>query len=426
MKLTGREIERINAVGPFNHSIWKGKGVSVSNEEVIEGRAQFLARTVRKTLLKHYGKKGLARKGIADVDAYDGRLLNQLEDLPFREMVSIEPRRKNIEKGKKIRKMLRIPSRQKFVAAAIETLPKKSYDIVLCVGTLHHVESIPLALRKLDAITRETLIIETLCLPEAHETPEFLRDIEMKDVIYAFKPKRAGLTGHQFESAYYDGSAAHTTVVSVPSITTLLMYLDVLGYDAEVAASPQDFKRAMKKNPRPSQEVMICAQRRKQSEDKKLATHIAAYERMLVSSVLPRDVILPLYRRFCLREAIPLTGESNTIGHYMQHPRAPLPRLASFAHAAAASEIIRTFRYNPFEKISLEYAKILIAEKRLRDAVEVLQTITHKVNADWRASYRAFYLLAKVHIRLGDTKKSRYYQNLCMSSNTEFARAMTL
>ena len=422
MKLTARDIERINAAGPFNHSIWDGKGIRVTNEEGLEGRADFLARTIRKALLSHYSKKALTKKSIADVGAYDGWLLHEFEALPFKSLTSIEPRRKNIEKGKAARKLLGIRSRQKFVEAAIETLPKKKYDIVLCMGTFHHVESIPLALRKLDAICNETLILETLCLPEVHETQAFLRDIEMKDVIYKFKPKRAGLTGHKFESAYYDGSAAQTTVVSVPSISTLLMYLDVLGYDANVVAKPSDFKRAMKKNPRPSQEVIIYATKRKTSEEREIAKHIARYERELVETVLPRAIIEPLYRYVCLHQRVSLGGEAKRIAGYIKDPKKKL----QMPKDTPAAELIRNLRFNPFEKISLEYAKILLHEKRLPEAAEVLQTITQKVNADWRATYRAFYLLAKLYIRLGKVSKSRYYQRLCMNANADFVRGMGL
>ena len=55
MKITPEEIEEINAYGPFNHSVWRGRGISVTNEERLAGRAAFLGETIRKILLKTYG-----------------------------------------------------------------------------------------------------------------------------------------------------------------------------------------------------------------------------------------------------------------------------------------------------------------------------------------------------------------------------------
>ena len=36
---------------------------------------------------------------IADIGCYDGWILHELSDLPFKRMVGIEPRQKNIDKG---------------------------------------------------------------------------------------------------------------------------------------------------------------------------------------------------------------------------------------------------------------------------------------------------------------------------------------
>ena len=42
---------------------------------------------------------------ILDVGCNDGWILHQLSDLPFKKLVGIEPRKKNIEKGKLARKI---------------------------------------------------------------------------------------------------------------------------------------------------------------------------------------------------------------------------------------------------------------------------------------------------------------------------------
>ena len=425
MKITPEEIEEINAYGPFNHSVWRGRGVSITNEEGLAGRAAFLGETIRKVLLKTYGAKKLGTKNIVDIGCYDGWLLHSLEGLPFRELVGIEPRSKNIEKGKGIRKLLGIRSRVKFLQAAIETLPKKKYDIVLCIGTFHHLESIPLALRKLDAICNDSMIIETLCLPERHETAAFKRDIEMKDVIYMYKEPIAGLTGHKFESSYYDGSTARTTVVSIPSIRTLLMYFDALGYEAKIVVRPRDFKRAMPKNERPSQEVLIFAQKKRARMEESVPGYILNYEYGLVNTILPREIIKPLYDRYCLGKKRAVTGAARSIAGHIDNPAKRLGGLSSsLGKSTHALQIVKALRFNPFEKIALEYGKLLRDEGRIEETANVLRSVTERPNADWRATYRSFYLLSKIYAALSDRRMSQRYKKLCRIANPDFARVM--
>lgn len=426
MKRNPKLIEQINASGPFNHSIWRGKNLVVTNEEGLAGRARFLADTIRKSILRVFPKTRLRDVTIADVGCYDGWILHMLEDFPFRDMVGIEPRQKNIDKGRKIRTLLGIKSRVRFVNAAIESLPKKKYDIVLCIGTFHHLESVPTALRSLDAICGKLLIIETLCLPREHITPGVRQDVEMKDVIYKFKPTLCGLTGQKFEPSYYDGSAMQTGVVSIPSIPSLLMYLDVLGYDAVIAAKPEDFKRAMPRNPRPSQEVLIYAVKKKKlPEDAELRMYVTRYERGFIEEVLPRDIVVPLYERYCRGRKIRLSGAARLVARHLEDPARPLGGLERrLIKRPAAMEIVRTLRFNQFEKISFEYGKILLSEKNFREAAVVLQSIVQKVNADWRATYRALYLLSEIYRVLEDRKQNLYYRGLCVRANPNFAKIM--
>src|SRR5205085_11180554 len=149
---------------------------------------------------------------------------------PFKKLVGIEPRRKNITKGEGIRKLLGIKTRVKFKVGDIDSLGKERFDIVLCIGVLHHIESIPSALRKLDSATKQLLIVDTICLPSKYLTPALQEDLELKDVIYKQKPKLFGITGQKYESSYYDGSTSQTAVVSIPATESLRMYLDILGY----------------------------------------------------------------------------------------------------------------------------------------------------------------------------------------------------
>lgn len=263
MKLNKEEIELINCFGPFNHSVWKKGKIVITQEEVLAGRADFLVSKIKNIIKKNFTMTEIKKMSIVDIGCYDGYILQQLTDLPFKKMVGIEPRQKNIDKGKNIRKLLGIKEGIQFKRNTLEDLGKQSYDIVLCIGVLHHVESISTAIRKLDSICKKMLIVENLCIPSMHLTDSFKVDIEMKDIIYKGE-NLCGITGQKFESSYYDGSAALTTVVSIPSIETMMMHFISLGHNNfSIAATPNDFSKAMSKNTRPSREVLIYSLKEK-------------------------------------------------------------------------------------------------------------------------------------------------------------------
>lgn len=37
MDLTPEEIEILNAYGPYNHAVWRGRGVAITQEESLTG-----------------------------------------------------------------------------------------------------------------------------------------------------------------------------------------------------------------------------------------------------------------------------------------------------------------------------------------------------------------------------------------------------
>ena len=370
MPMTEQQIEQINRLAPFRHSVWQGRGITVTNEGQQEGRVQFMASRIREAILSNFTTAELETMTILDVGCNDGWVLHQLEDLPFRQMVGVEPRRKNILRGEEIRRLLGIETRIQFKLGTIETLPEDQYDIVLSLGTLHHVESIPCAMRSLDRVTSRLLLIESIVLPSEHITSAVRRDIEMKDVIYKYMPLECGLTGQKYESSVNDGSTTTTTVVSVPSIETLLMHLAMLGYETTLVAAPDDFQAAMTKYTRPSQEAMIAAKKGESPFWDDLETH----EQKLADKVLPRPLVMQLlsdWRSCC----------SASCDDPLIH------------------EIMQNIHYAPEDLCNLEYGKLLLSEGNTREAVTALKRITQKLNADWWAAHRAFRLLDRIESR---------------------------
>jgi len=421
-KLNKKTIELINSIGPFNHSHWDSRGIKISNEDNLVGRADFLAKKIREIIKKKFSLSEIKKMTIADIGCYDGWILHQLSDLPFKKMAGIEPRIKNILKGKKIREILNIKTRVAFKEGDLDSLGSECFDIVLCLGLLHHIESIPIALRQLDTISKKLLIIDTICIPSEYINEDFKKDIEMKDVIYQ-KKKLCGLTGQKYESFYYDGSTAKTGIVSVPSVESLIMYLDILGYNPiKVIAGPKEFKKAMKKNKRSFQEVLLYGLKRANKDYDLIGEYIKDYEGGLIENDLDSKPIEDLYSGYCLKQKLSKPRkEYKLLVKYIKSQRGHIPKLIKDKFRDKHRfEIIKNLRFNPIDKISFEYGKILYHQKKYKEAIDVLQNITQKLNADWRSVYRSFYILSLLYSKLGDRKKSNYYKKLCLSANPAF------
>ncbi|MCW3105823.1 MAG: hypothetical protein JWQ09_329 [Segetibacter sp.] len=418
MELTKDEIEQINSFGPFNHSVWKKDSIVVTQEEVLAGRADFLVSKIREIILTNYSSDDIKKMSIVDIGCYDGYILQQLTDLPFKKMVGVEPRQINIDKGKSIRKILGIKEKIIFKRNTLEELDKQKFDIVICVGVLHHVESISTAIRKLDSICRRMMILENLCIPSEHITDSFKVDIEMKDVIYKTE-NLCGITGQKFESSYYDGSAASTTVVSIPTIETMMMHLSSLGHtNFSVAATPDDFFRAMKKNTRPSKEVLIYSL--KSQKKNIIDKSIFDYESGLINTYLNEELIYPLYQKYVQKKKnVNIQGKIKKVVDYIDGKK-NITDVENKGNGRYSDEIVRNMRFNTVDKIAFEYAKMKYQNGEHAESIRALSNIVQKLNSDWRTCYRSFYLMAKIY---SDTKKTglaRRYLKLCQSCNPEY------
>jgi ubiquinone/menaquinone biosynthesis C-methylase UbiE len=430
--LSAEQIELINAYGPYNHAVWSAPGLEISNEERLRGRGDFLVKHIRECIMRHFSPDEIKNLSVLDVGCYDGWILHQLSDLPFARMVGVEPREKNIAKGKKVREILNIPSNIEFRIGDIDSLGQESFDIVICTGVLHHLESIPRALRRLRSVCRQMLFLETACLSSKHLTKAVHDEVEMKDVVYQYKDRTCGLTAQKLESSYYDGSSAKLSVVSVPSLESLMMYLDTAGfYKVEVVVDVASYRRAvLAKSERSVNAVCLCAFARSDQGRQQLDElfWVGAYESGLAQTIISKQHIEPLYQIYCRGRR---GGRWSQLGLIIwlylrssdRFARLWLYLIPLWLTDKYTTEIIKNLRFNPEDKLRLEYGKILFHEGQKEKASAVLKAITQKINADWRSVYRSFYLLSRIYQDLGDIPTSLKYKELCLTCNPNFPKA---
>ena len=424
--LSPEEIELINARGPFSHAAWTGRGVRISGEEWLSGRGELLAKLVRDAILKRFEAQEVPKLSILDVGCYDGWILEQLSDLPVARLVGVEPRPKNIEKGRVVRDILGIPSRVEYRVGGIESLGGEVFDVVICTGLLQHLESPGAAIRQLSVVCRRLLFLETMCLSSKHITRALREEIEMKDLVYQYKQATFGVTAQKLESSYYDGSAASLSVVSLPSVESLALYLDVAGFkNVEIVVEPHRYRAALWGRQRPANAVCLTALRGDPAQGFE-ETWVRDYEKGLMDAVLPRRHLAPLYERVC--RGGPRWDLFSLVTAAYLHAGAGLARwirrsFKLWFRGRYELEILKNLRYNPKDKVALEYGKLLCREGNDPGAVDVLKEVTQRLNADWRAAYRSMFLLSQAYARMGDDGRALHYEALCRTCNPEFPLA---
>jgi len=427
-QLTVEQIETLNANGPYTMAVWESGEVSIGNEEGLTGRSEYFVKKIRESILKNFGVEELKDMSILDIGCNDGWVLHQLSDLPFKKMVGIEPREKNIQKGRIVREILKLENDVDYRVGDIESLRGEVYDIVLCCGVLYHVESIPTALRIIRNVCSKMVFLESRCLSSHHITDELKAEIEMRDLVYQFKDEICGVTAQKYESAYHDGSAAHTTIVNVPSTESLIMNLHILGYEnIDVVADPDTYRAAVWRDKRPLSGVCIAAilSDTPIALDAEEDAWISAYEKALEDEILPRKFVEPLYKIFSINEEVAVEGDMANVksciasseADAMKVELAWLPETSQNKHA---QEIVKNFRYRPNQKIALEYGKLLKSEGKFDEAIEVLKTITTDLNADWRATYRANHIISLVYKEQGNKSLTEKYLKLTLQGNPKY------
>lgn len=419
--LTPEELEALNAAGPYNSGVWRGRGVTVTLEESLAGRIENLGALVRQTLIKNFSSAEIASMSIADVGCYDGWLIEHLSDLPFRRFVGFEPRQRNIDKGKAVRRILRIPSKVEYRQASLDGLGDEKFDVVICTGLLHHVESIGEASKKLAQVCSRLIFIETQCLSQHYEKA-LLAEVEPKDIVYFDdQERRIGVIGCKFESDFYDGSAVRSSIVGVPSPAAVEMYLEQAGFsDIKMVMNPSSPWRG-DAVARQAKAACFVARRDKKVEDRRERVSFS-YEAGLARTSLPPQTIHYLYKRHCLGRFISAPGQLEAcIDAYLAAPE--LDRVKAWEHVVPLlsgrfeQEIVKNLRYAPRDKIALEMAKEAFASGRYSEVISICTTFTTGLNADWRSCYRAFILMAKSARALGDADRFARYVGLTNSAH---------
>jgi SAM-dependent methyltransferase len=136
--------------------------------------------TARQNYLRpilHDLRSSLKIETVADVGCGVGYFSGFLHDLGFN-VIACDGRSENVEEARR-----RYPNIE-FKHSNVEdewTAQSGSYDLVLCVGLLYHLENPLRALRNLSAMTRKLLLIESYATPQQQTTLYLREEADLED-----------------------------------------------------------------------------------------------------------------------------------------------------------------------------------------------------------------------------------------------------
>ena len=438
------DIRLLNAHGPYEHGIWSSDSNSFASTKDLAGTMLFyrrsfdLVESISKILVQIFGEDDIRDKTIVDVGCYDGWILHMLnERFSFKRAVGVEPRIKNITKGQVARAHHRIECSVHFVQGSIDDLDKQpnfeSFDIVLNLGTLHHVGSTPDAIQKLSSICKRLMIVDSMVVDEPRkEFKKLLQLLNLKDVIYKTMPKKWAIAAFKFESPYLDGSSAGSIIVNVPEKRLIEMSLEASGMKLVSSSTTEaGFYSPKLQKLRGVREAMVVAEKANAKDEGIVWLEGAIQHEQencfeVVSPRVLRHWSDALEGNDRIGDLLGLASEPQTgwlrtyvLYRFSKKPTSWLLRSCAklLVNNNSELELLANISRSPRDKVLLELGKTLIKNGQYDIAKDVLISILDHIGADWRCFYRASFLLAFVEAKQGNLAQSDSYLQLTRTAN---------
>jgi len=439
-------IRLLNAHGPYEHGIWSSNN---STKESLRSKAAtllFFARSfdlverISNELLSLYKIEDLTKMSILDVGCYDGWILHQLDlKFNFKRAVGVEPREKNIHKGKFARNYYEIESAIEILQGSIDSadilLNGEVFDIVLCLGTLHHVESAPNSVAKLAKLSRDLLIIDSMVIEEPRrDSRRILQLLNLKDIVYAGGEHDWAVAAFKFESPYLDGSTAEANIVNVPEERLIRMALKMSSFKVISASSPEKafYNKKFQKLRGVKESFLVARHSNTQENSHKTwwTDKAQKHEEINVFELLDIRVLekwtkkLGIVKEFELISNLEKSGklQAKILFAFSLNPLNTLLKMVTttLKITMAQREILFNISRSPLDKSRLEVGKTLMQKKEFELALVEFALILDRDGADWRSFYRAAYLSMIAATNIGDLEAAGHFYELLKIANPDW------
>ena len=444
------EIEYINALAPFDHGVWEGE-ISTGEKVCVggtlfSGRSEWLVDKVVSYLIDEFTLKTLETMSLLEVGSYDGWVLTQIcNRIKFSDAIGVEPRNKNIKKGEVGRKLAGIETQANFIQGSADEVdslfPDRDFDIVLCLGMLHHVSSTYDTILSISSKSSNVCIIDSMIIPPLQNDINNIEPyVNTRDIVYYGEDNLWTAAAYKYESPYGDGSRSNFGIVNIPSAALIEMSLRTCGFGKPLELGNElDFYDDSDQKVRGLKEL-LCVSKREisiQELDNRWKQQVENSENIFCHLTLPDEIILSLVKLFpdfnslelfadvrnvtkinCVDEIENVISNIISEGLGESSEKKLLDKVPGLnkKHLHIMSVIFRS----PYEKIIMETSKFFLNKASPELAIKYLQIIVRKPNCDWWSFYRSCYLLRKSFGKNNDHTKAKYYQDLLMLSNESF------
>lgn len=444
-------IEYINALAPFDHGVWEGKGpdgvkISVGDTALFRTRSLWLVDKITTYLIEEFSLPVLKTMTILEVGSYDGWVLTQIcQKIKFLEVIGIEPRRKNIKKGEVGRELAKVETQARFIEGNVEDLeklfPDRDFDIVICLGMLHHVSATYGAISSLCKKSSNIVILDSMIIPELQEDAANIHPfVNTRDIVYNNEESTWSVAAFKYESPYGDGSCANFGIVNVPSTSLIKMSLRSCGFgENKTLGDETEFFDDAGQSLRGVKELLLVSRRELLDVeiDRRWKDKVENSENIFCRVSLPDIIVLEMAKLYSGFSELDVYADvrSVTKAKYEESlEETILSVITSGTNEIALDALkanIKAFDKNhlhiisiifrsPYEKILLEASKFFLEKQHPNLAIKYLQLIVRKPGCDWWSFYRACYLLSESFKKIGAKDKSKYYQDLLVLSNENF------
>jgi hypothetical protein len=238
------------------------------------------------------------------------------------------------------------------------------------------------------------------------------------------------VSGHKYESSYFDGSTSSSQVVELPSIDGLKLNLLANDFsDIKLHMTSRDYaKKLVNRDFRVCKATILSAIRTKQPEVNNfmdVKEGIYTYERLQFVKFLRVGTIrdLEVKQRLGLKREITLLVLSSIKKTPIQCEifgilEKKICKL--FNIDLEEISILTTLKFDFKNKLNFEIAKFEICRKNYGKAKLLLTEVIESNDADWRSTYRSFFLLYLLAKTEGSENDENYFLELLRKSNSEF------
>jgi 2-polyprenyl-3-methyl-5-hydroxy-6-metoxy-1,4-benzoquinol methylase len=422
------EIEQMNAHGPYDHGVWnaldtEGEQVTFGSSSLFATRAEVMSDKIVEFLNGTYSPDELAKMTIVDVGCYDGWILSRIsERIRFARSIGVEPRQKNIEKGVFARRICGVETSVEFHQGGYDDLedlfPGETFEIVLCLGMLHHVSSVETVIKKVTAKCSKLFIVDSMIIPPLQsDFDEIAAVINPVDIVYRNREKVWGMAAYKFESPYFDGSTSGADLVNLPQESLIRMCLDNVSFSKiEQLMTEKDFYPEGYQALRGVSEAMLAAFRDENPRSPEERWKQDALEYEALFCIHPPTKAFVRYLQTNFSNDTLADHFTAALGEGAPDEAFRSPTVLNPQEREIASTVPRATH----EKVLLELAKYQIGKKNPGPAADLLRLITTTKNADWRSFYRACFLLERLEAAAGNGDRAAHYAELLSISNPLF------